>query len=84
MEIKIGTILKNIRLNNGVKKYTQKAEGEIIGVRDTTISAYERNKIQPDFNTIRKVLDLHGYSIIILDQERKTIDLEKLSIDPDV
>lgn len=80
--VKIGTILKNIRLESD-KKFTQRVEGKIIGVSDTTISAYERNIIQPDFSTIKKLLEINNYSIQIVNPNGEKINLIKYSIDHD-
>ena len=51
-DINIGNILKNMRNIN--TKYSQKELGDILKVADTTISSYERENSQPDFETITK------------------------------
>ena len=51
-DINIGNILKNMRNIN--TKYSQKELGEILKAADTTISSYERENSQPDFETITK------------------------------
>lgn len=49
-EISIGKILRNIRKIN--TKYTQRDIGKKISIADNTISSYERENSQPDFETI--------------------------------
>lgn len=81
--IKIGTILKNIRIEN--TPLTQRQLGDKIGVANNTISNYECNFTQPDFDTIIKILKICGnYQIKIVSQNGEEVDLEKYSIDPDV
>lgn len=49
-KVHIGNILKNMRNIN--TKLSQKEMGELLSTADTTISSYEREKTQPDFETI--------------------------------
>ena len=53
-QISIGNILKNMRIIN--TKYTQKDIGNKLSIADNTISSYERENSQPDFETITKLL----------------------------
>ena len=52
MRIIIGNILKNMRILN--TNYTQKMLGDKMGLASNTISSYERENSQPDFETIIK------------------------------
>ena len=45
----IGMILKNMRLTAGL---SQKELGEKLNLADTTISSYERENSQPDFDNM--------------------------------
>lgn len=62
-EISIGNILKNARIEDGVIKHSQKEIGNEVSLADTTISAYEMGKIQPDFKTILRILKICGYEL---------------------
>lgn len=66
-EISIGNILKNVRKEvrgeEGKVKFSQKQVGNELALADTTISAYETEKIHPDFKTILKYLNLCGYEL---------------------
>lgn len=53
----IGSILKNMRLSAGL---SQKDLGKKLNLADTTISSYERENSQPDFDTIVKIADICG------------------------
>ena len=73
----IGTILKNVRIKKGL---SQKELGEMLNMADTTISSYERENSQPDFETVIKILRLCGYDLLIVDKNtNKLIDVEKFS-----
>lgn len=81
--IKIGTILKKLRINN--TNYSQREIGKRVGVANNTISNYEGNVTQPDFDMIIKILKICGnYRIKIVSPDNKEIDLEEYSVDPDV
>lgn len=56
----IGSILKNMRLSAGL---SQKDLGKKLNLADTTISSYERENSQPDFDTIVKIADICGYEL---------------------
>lgn len=50
IKVSIGNILKNMRNIN--TNYTQKEVGDQMSVADNTISSYERENSQPDFQTV--------------------------------
>ena len=52
-KVSIGNILKNMRNIN--TNYTQKDMGDKMSIADNTISSYERENSQPDFQTITKI-----------------------------
>lgn len=70
----IGTVIKIIRKQNGL---SQRELGKLLSLSDTTISAYELNKISPDFETIKKILRICNYDLCILDEHKNIIDIEK-------
>lgn len=76
----IGTILKNMRLSAGL---TQKELAKKLNLADTTISSYERENSQPDFDTILKIATICGYEFRILDQTKKITTLDKMSREMD-
>lgn len=76
----IGNILKNMRLSAGL---SQKDLGKKLNLADTTISSYERENSQPDFETIVKIADICGYEFRIIDQKKETMTLEKMSKEMD-
>lgn len=76
----VGNILKNMRLSAGL---TQKKLAEKLNVADTTISSYERENSQPDFDTVVKIADVCGYEFRILDQRKKELTLKKMSKEMD-
>ena len=56
-----------------------------MGVANNTISNYEGNVTQPDFEMIMKILKVCGnYKLKIVSPNGDEVDLEKYSIDPDV
>ena len=76
----IGMILKNMRLTAGL---SQKELGEKLNLADTTISSYERENSQPDFDTISKISKICGYEILFKDKENNLITVEELSEEKD-
>ncbi|MCI9233504.1 MAG: helix-turn-helix transcriptional regulator [Bacilli bacterium] len=76
----IGSILKNMRLSAGL---SQKDLGKKLNLADTTISSYERENSQPDFDTIVKIADICGYEFRIMDQKKEITTLEKMSKEMD-
>ena len=76
----IGMILKNMRLT---AKLSQKDLGKKINSADTTISSYERENSQPDFDTILKISKICGYEIFFKNKENNLISVEELSKEKD-
>ena len=68
-------ILKNMRLTYGL---TQRALGEKINVADTTISSYERENSQADFDTILKIANICGFEILFKNKNNEIITIEKI------
>ena len=64
----IGMILKNMRMSAG---YSQKELASKLSVADTTISSYERENSQPDFDTILKIAEICGYEFKIVNAKTK-------------
>jgi len=69
----IGTIIKIMRKQN---RLSQKELGKLLNLSDTTISAYELNKISPDFETITRIFKICEYNLCILDKDNNIIDIE--------
>ena len=76
----IGSILKNMRLSAGL---SQKDLGKRLNLADTTISSYERENSQPDFDTIVKIANICGYEFRIIDQKKEITTLDKMSKEMD-
>ena len=76
----IGSILKNMRLSAGL---SQKDLGKRLNLADTTISSYERENSQPDFDTIVKIANICGYEFRIIDQKKEITTLDKMSKEKD-
>lgn len=72
----IGNILKNMRLSANL---SQKNLAKKLNLADTTISSYERENSQPDFETILKIADICGFEFRIINQERQLTTVEKMS-----
>jgi len=70
----IGKIIKIMRKQGNL---SQKELGKLLNLSDTTISAYELNKISPDFETIIKIFRICGYDFCIVDKSKKIMDIEK-------
>ena len=78
MKIVIGNILKNMRILN--TNYTQKAIGEKLGLASNTISSYERENSQPDFENIVKYAEICNYEIRFYNKKtHKEESLEEMS-----
>ena len=67
--VSIGNILKNMRNIN--TKLSQKEIGEMLNLADTTISGYEREKSQPDFQTIINYANICDFEIKIYNKKTK-------------
>lgn len=74
----IGNILRNMRLSAGL---SQKELGAKLNLADTTISSYERENSQPDFETIVKIADICGFEFRIINPKKEVATLEKMSRD---
>ena len=60
-------------------KLSQKQLAKLLNLADTTISSYERENSQPDFETIIKIADICGYEFQIINQEKEVTTIEKMS-----
>ena len=76
----IGMILKNMRLSADL---SQQELGKILNLADTTISSYERENSQPDFDTILKIANICGYSFFIKDRDENTLTIEEMQKEKD-
>ena len=77
-KVSIGNILKNMRNIN--TNYTQKEIGEKMAIADNTISSYERENSQPDFQTIVNYAEICDFEIKIYNKKTKEeIPLEEFS-----
>lgn len=78
MNVSIGNILKNMRNIN--TNLTQKDIGEKLSIADNTISSYERENSQPDFQTIVNYADICNFEIKIYNKKtNKEMSLEEMS-----
>lgn len=78
MKIVIGNILKNMRILN--TNYTQKAIGDKLGLASNTISSYERENSQPDFESVVKYAEICNYEIRLYNKKtNKEESLEEMS-----
>lgn len=76
--VSIGNILKNMRNIN--TKLSQKEIGEKLTVSDTTISSYERENSQPDFQTIVNYAEICDFEIKIYNKKtNEEMSLDELS-----
>ena len=76
----IGMILKNMRLTAGL---SQKELGNKLNLADTTISSYERENSQADFETIIKISEICKFEFLIKDNKDKIISLNEMSQEKD-
>lgn len=77
-QISIGNILKNMRNLN--TKLSQKEIGKMLSIADTTVSSYERENSQPDFETIINYAEICGFEIKIYNKKTKEeMSIEELS-----
>ena len=78
MQVSIGNILKNMRNIN--THFTQRDIGNRMSVADNTISSYERENSQPDFQTIVNYAELCDFEIKFYNKKtNKEVSLEELS-----
>ncbi len=77
----IGTILRNIRKIRGL---TQSNVGNELNLADNTISNYETEYSNPNFDTIKKFIDVCNFEIKFIDKENnKVYSIDELSKDMD-
>ena len=66
----IGTILRNIRKIRG---FTQSNIGDELNLADNTISNYETEYSNPNFDTIQKFVSVCDFEIQFVDKKSKKI-----------
>ncbi len=71
----IGQILKNMRLSAGL---SQVKLAKKLNMADTTISSYERENSQPDFDTIVKISKICGYEILFIDKNKNLLTIDEM------
>lgn len=76
----IGMILRNMRLSAG---YSQKELGQKLNLADTTISSYERENSQADFDTILKIANICGYKLLFKDTDNNLNTLKDMAKERD-
>ena len=77
----IGIILKNIRKIRGL---TQSNVGKELKLADNTISNYETEYSNPNFDTIKKFIDVCNFEIQFVDKDSKKVySIEELSKEMD-
>ncbi len=67
----IGMILKNMRLTAGL---SQRELGDRLNLADTTVSSYERENSQADFETIMKIAKICNFEFLIKDKNSNNIN----------
>ena len=78
MKVSIGNILKNMRTIN--TNLSQKEIGDVLTVAHNTISSYERENSQPDFQTIIDYAEACDFEIKIINKKtNQEASLEELS-----
>ena len=78
MQVSIGNILKNMRNIN--TNFTQRDIGNKMSVADNTISSYERENSQPDFQTIVNYAELCDFEIRFYNRKtNEEISLQELT-----
>ena len=77
----IGTILRNIRKIRGL---TQSNVGNELNLADNTISNYETEYSNPNFDTIQKFIEVCNFEIQFVDKENKEVyTIDELSKEMD-
>lgn len=77
----IGTILRNIRKIRGL---TQSNVGDELHLADNTISNYETEYSNPNFDTIQKFIEVCNFEIQFVDMENKKVyTIDELSKEMD-
>ncbi len=76
----IGMILKNMRLT---ARLSQKELGDKLNLADTTISSYERENSQADFETILKIAKICNFELLFKDENNNIITIDKMAEEKD-
>lgn len=76
----IGVILKNMRLS---AKMSQVELSKKLSMADTTISSYERENSQADFDTIVKISKICGYEILFKEKNGNVISIDEMAKEKD-
>lgn len=77
----IGTILRNIRKIRGL---TQSNVGNLLNLADNTISNYETEYSNPNFDTIQKFISICNFEIQFVDKKTKKVyTIDELSKEMD-
>lgn len=76
----IGIILKNMRLTAGL---SQKELGQKLNLADTTISSYERENSQADFDTIFKIAQICNFKILFKAPNNKVETVNEMAKEKD-
>ena len=77
----IGRILRNIRKIRGL---TQSNVGNELNLADNTISNYETEYSNPNFDTIKKIIDVCDFEIQFVDKKNKKVySIKELSKEMD-
>lgn len=76
----IGEIIKNMRLT---AKLSQATLGKKLNMADTTISSYERENSQADFDTILKISKICGYELLFKDKNNTIYTVEEMAKEKD-
>lgn len=76
----IGNIIKNMRLSANL---TQKELAKKLNLAYNTISSYERENSQADFDTILRIAKICNFEFKIMDQNNKILDIKEMSKDMD-
>lgn len=66
----IGKILKTMRKKNNL---SQEQIAKLTGYARNTISQYETETLQPDFNTIEKIANECGYEILFKNKKNNEV-----------
>ena len=76
----IGMIIRNMRLSAG---FSQKELGAKLNLADTTISSYERENSQADFDTILKIANICGYKLLFKDNSNNLNTIKDMAKERD-